>query len=127
MKKTTRTYLKAKNSLHTTQIFSFEYVFIAFSKKSDAKIYSIVTKKISLVIKNNKNIIFTMSHLLYNNFSFKRGRGEDRTVQGVTFVPFFKIRFSTLFKIIIRLITLTPRLINPNKVKKVLAYFLVEI
>ena len=34
----------AKNSLHTTQISSFEYVFIVFFFKSDAKILIIIFK-----------------------------------------------------------------------------------
>ena len=36
--KTISTYLKDKNSLHTTRIWSFKYVSIVFSKITDAKI-----------------------------------------------------------------------------------------
>ena len=42
-KKTINMYLKAKNTLHTTRIYSFKYVFIVFfEKKSDAKIYNTI-------------------------------------------------------------------------------------
>ena len=43
VEKTINLYLKANNSLYTTRIFSFKYVFIAFfEKKVDAKIYNYV-------------------------------------------------------------------------------------
>ena len=44
-------YLNAKNSLQTTRISSFEYVFIVFLKKADAKIHIISPVPIS---KNDK-------------------------------------------------------------------------
>ena len=43
-KKTNNTYLKAKNSQHTTRISNFTYVFIIFFEKSDAKIYICIAK-----------------------------------------------------------------------------------
>ena len=38
-KKTINTYLKEKNSLHTTQIYSFKYVFIVFFNKNKMQLY----------------------------------------------------------------------------------------
>jgi hypothetical protein len=40
---------KGLNSLHTTQMYSFKYVFIVFLEKSDAKIY-ILRKEAKLVL-----------------------------------------------------------------------------
>ena len=39
--KTINTYLKAKNSLYTTQISSFKYVFIIFSQKNQMLKYTL--------------------------------------------------------------------------------------
>jgi hypothetical protein len=50
-------YLKAKDSLHTSQISSFKYVFIVFFEKSDAKIYIFSSKVGSAQIKNNMFIL----------------------------------------------------------------------
>ena len=38
-------YLKAKNSLHTTRISNFKYLFIVYFKKSDFKIYIFFRKR----------------------------------------------------------------------------------
>ena len=47
-------YLKAKDSLHTSQISSFKYVFIVFfeKKKSYAKVYYQIIKTISAPYSN---------------------------------------------------------------------------
>ena len=52
-------YLKASNSLHTTQISTFEYLFISFSKTSDAIYTFLIVFKINIIsFLEKENILF---------------------------------------------------------------------